>query len=91
MFKEEEPLNVENLFIDDNDIFDSKVISNADREYITDLINRANVIANAKKLIEESNVSKMEIVYPEEKRIEKKEQMSIDMMKRDKMQAPKRV
>ena len=78
MFKEEEPLNVENLFIDDNDIFDSKVISNADREYITDLINRANVIANAKKLIEESNVSKMEIVYPEEKRIEKKEQMSID-------------
>ena len=78
MFKEEEPLNVENLFIDDNDILDSKVISNADREYITDLINRANVIANAKKLIEESNVSKMEIVYPEEKRIEKKEQMSID-------------
>ena len=32
--KEEEPLNVENFFIDDNDIFDSEEISNVDREFI---------------------------------------------------------
>ena len=61
-----------------NDIFDSEEISNADREFIIDLINRKNFIAGAKKLIEESNASKMEIVHPEEKKIEKKEQMSID-------------
>ena len=49
--KEEEPLNVENFFIDDNDIFDSEEISNADREFIIDLINRTNFIADAKKLL----------------------------------------
>ena len=76
--KEEEPLNVENLFIDDNDIFDSAEISNADRKFITDLINKTNCIDDAKKFVEESNESKIEIVYPEEKKIEKKEQMLID-------------
>ena len=40
--KEEE----ENFFIDDNDIFDSEEISNADREFIIDLINRTNFIAD---------------------------------------------
>ena len=30
--KEEETLNVGNFFVDDNDIFDSEQISNADRE-----------------------------------------------------------
>ena len=76
--KEEEPLNVENFFIDRNDIFDSEEIYNANRVFIIDLINRTNFIADAKKFVEESNESKMEIVYPEEKKIEKKEQMSID-------------
>ena len=76
--KEEEPLNVENFFIDDNDIFDSEEISNADREFIIDLINRKHFIAGPKKLIEESSASKKEIIHPEEKKIEKKEQMSID-------------
>ena len=75
--KEEEPLNAENFFIDDNDIFNSEEISNA-REFIIGLINRTNFIANAKEFVEESNESKMEIVHPEEKKIEKKEQMSID-------------
>ena len=46
--KEEEPLNVENFFIDDNDIFNSEEIYNADREFIIDHINRTNFIANAK-------------------------------------------
>ena len=39
-FKEEEPLNAENFFIDDNDICDSEEISNADREFIIDVVNR---------------------------------------------------
>ena len=66
--KEEEPLNVENFFIDDNDIFDSEKICNADREFIIDLFTRKNFIANAKKFAEESNASKMEIVHPEGKK-----------------------
>ena len=76
--KEEEPLNFENFFIGDNDIFDSEEISNADMEFIIVLINWTNFIADAKKLAEESNESNTEIVHPEEKKIEKKEQMSTD-------------
>ena len=66
--KEEEPLNVENFFIGDNDIFENEEISNADREFITDLIDRINFIVSGKKLIEESHKSKMEIVHPEGKK-----------------------
>ena len=61
-------LNIENFFIDDNDIFDSEGISNVDREFIIDLINRTNFVADAKKFVEESNESKMEIAHPEEKK-----------------------
>ena len=46
--------------------------------FFIDLINRTNFIADAKKFIEKSNASKIEIFHPEEKKIEKKEQMSID-------------
>ena len=35
--KKEEPINVENFFIDDN-VFESGGISNADREFIIDFI-----------------------------------------------------
>ena len=62
--KEEELLDVENFFIDDNDIFESEEISNADREFIIDLINRINIIADAKKFVEKSNTPKMETVHP---------------------------
>ena len=65
--KEEKPLDVENFFMDDNDIFDNEEISNTNREFIIDLINRTNFTVNAKKLVEESNASKMEIVHPEQK------------------------
>ena len=65
--KEEEPLNVENFFIGDNDIFDSEGIANADMEFIIDLINKSNFIANSKKFIEESNASKMEIFHSEKR------------------------
>ena len=57
---------------------ESEETSNADRELVIDLIKRANSFADAKKFVEESNESKMEIVRPEEKKIERKEQMSID-------------
>ena len=75
---EEEPSNVKNFSIDDNDIFDSEEISNADSEFIIDLINRTNFIADAKRFVEESNAPKMEIVHPEEWKIEKEKQMSTD-------------
>ena len=65
--KEEKSINVESFFIDGNDIFDSEEISNADREFIIDLINRPNLIVYAKRFVEESNASKIEIVHPEEK------------------------
>ena len=65
--KEEKSINVESFFIDGNDIFDSEEISKADREFIIDLINRPNLIVYAKRFVEESNASKMEIVHPEEK------------------------
>ena len=65
--KEEKSINAESFFIDGNDIFDSEEISNADREFIIDLINRPNLIVYAKRFVEESNASKMEIVHPEEK------------------------
>ena len=65
--KEEEPKNVENVFFNDNDIFDSEEISNADREFLIDLLNRTNFNVDTIRFIEESNVPKMEIVHPEKK------------------------
>ena len=44
--KKEEPLNVEIVFTDHN-IFNSENISNVDREFIIDLINRTNFIVDA--------------------------------------------
>ena len=87
--KEEEPLNVENFFIDGNDIFDSEEIYNGNREFIIDLINRTNFIAYAKKFVEESNESKMEIVYPEEKKMRRKNKCQLTMTKREKMRVLK--
>ena len=46
--KEEEPINVEKVFFNDNDIFDSEEISNADREFLIDLINRTNFNVDTK-------------------------------------------
>ena len=65
--KQKKQINVENFFIDDNDIFDSEEISNADKEFIIDLINRTNFIADAKRFVEESNGLRMEIVHYEGK------------------------
>ena len=83
--REEEPLNVENFFIGDNNVFDSEEISNADREFIIDLINRTNFIADAKKFVEESNASKMEVIHPEEKKLRRKNKCRLTMTKRKKM------
>ena len=85
--KEEEPINIENTFIYDNDTFDSEEISNADREFIIDLINRTNFIANAKRFFEESNSPKMEIVHPE--KLRRKNECQLMTTKRAKMRALK--
>ena len=45
--KEEKPINAENSIIDGNDILDSEDISNADRGFIIDLINRTHFVAIA--------------------------------------------
>ena len=83
--KEEEPLNIENFFIDDNDIFDSEEISNVDREFIIALINSTNFIPHTEKFVEESNESKMEIVHPEEKTLRRRNKYWLTMTKREKM------
>ena len=79
--KEVEPINVEDFFIDDSDIFDSEEISNADRECIIDFINR--------RFDEESNVPKMEIVHPEEKKLRGKNKCRQMTTKREKIRALK--
>ena len=85
--KEEEPINVENFFINDNYFFNSEEIYNSDREFIIDLINRTNFIADAKRFAEESNVPKIEIVHPEMKKLRRKNECQLMMTKREKMQA----
>ena len=73
--KQEEPLrDIENFFIDDNDIFNSDEISEADRRFITDLINRTTFTADKKKFVEDKVVAEMEIVdQPTKQKMDKKE------------------
>ena len=52
--------------------FDSEEISGSDGEFIIDLINRTNFIADAKRFPEDSNVPKIEIVHPEGKKLRRK-------------------
>ena len=87
--KEEEPINVENFFINDTYFFNSEEIFNSDREFIFDLINRTNFIADAKRFAEESNVPKIEIVHPEGEKLRRKNKCQLMTTKREKMQALK--
>ena len=85
---------MENFIIDDNDIFDSEEISNADREFIIDLINRinrTNFIADAQRFVEGSNVPKMEIVHPEGRKLKRKNKWRLIKTKREKMRVLKLV
>ena len=77
--KKEEPLkDIEYFFVDNNHIFDHNEISESDRQFIMDLIDRTNFIPNTKKFIEDTEAAKMEIVDPTIKqKMEKKEQISI--------------
>ena len=60
---EEEPLrDIENFFIDDNDIFDSDEIFEADRQFIMDLIDRTTFIGDEKKFVDDTEAAGMEIV-----------------------------
>ena len=77
--KEEHLKDIQNFFIDDNDIFDHDEISESDRQSILDFIDQTNFIVNTKKFIEDMEAAKMEIVDPTIKqKMEKKEQISIN-------------
>ena len=80
--KEEEPLNVENFFIDDNYIFEDEEISNADRTFIIDPINRSNLLPMLKNSLKNQMSQKME-------KLRRKNKYRLTMMKREKMQALK--
>ena len=56
--------DIENFFIDNNDIFDHDGIPENDRKFNMDLIDRTSSIADTKKFIEDTGAAKMEIVYP---------------------------
>ena len=77
--KQEEPLrDIENFFIDDNDIFDSDEISEADRQFIIDLTDRTTFIADTKKFVDDMEAQSMEIVdQPTKQKMGKKEQNEI--------------
>ena len=77
--KQEELLSdIENFFIDDNDIFNSDKISEADRGFIMDLIDRTTFIADTKKFVEDKEAAEMEIVdQPTKQKMGKKEQNKI--------------
>ena len=66
--RKEEPLNLENFYIGNSNIFGSEEISNADREFIIDLINKTNFIVNAKSFVEESNASKWKLFILKKKK-----------------------
>ena len=83
--KEEEPLNDEDFLIDDNDFFDSEEISNTDKEFITDFINRTNFNAYAKKFVEDQMSQKWKLFILKKKKLRRKNKCRLTMTKRDKM------
>ena len=89
--KREETLkDIENFFIDDNDIFNHHEISKSNQKFIMDLIDRTNFIADTKKFIEDTEAAKMEIAdLTVMQEMEKKEQDSIDSDKNKRRQEMK--
>ena len=68
--KEEE--DIKDFFIYNNDIFDSDEISENDRKFIMNLIDRTSFMADTQRFVEDTK-AKMEIVEPAVKQeIEKK-------------------
>ena len=71
--------DIETFFIPDNDIFDSDDNSEANRRFIMDLIDGTSFITDAKKFVEDTQASQMEIFDNSTKqKMEKKEQMLIE-------------
>ena len=81
--KQEELLrDIENFFIDDNDIFNSDKISDADRGFIMDLIDRTTFIADTKKFVEDKEAAEMEIVdQPTKQKMEKRSKIRLPITK----------
>ena len=70
--------DIENFFKDDNDISDHDEISESDRKFITDFIDRTNFIADTKNFIEDMKTAKMEIVDPTIKQEMEKDSIDAD-------------
>ena len=69
----------QNFFIDNNDIFNYNEISENDRQFIKDLIDRTSFTADADKFVEDVEATKMEVFDPVAKRkMERQEQKSAD-------------
>ena len=74
--KQDEP--IETFFIDDNDLFDYVEISEDNRRFIMDIIDRTTFIADAKKFVQDTKVEQMETVDSAVKR--KMEKQKLDLI-----------
>ena len=63
VFDEVQEGDIKDFFIDDSDIFDSDEISESDKKFIMDLIDRTSFIADTKRFGIDTE-AKMEIVGP---------------------------
>ena len=68
---------IKDVFIDDNDIFDSDEISESDRKFIMNLIDTTSFTAGTKRFVEDTE-AKMEIVEPAAKQEIKKKRAGVN-------------
>ena len=89
--KQEEPLkDIENFFINANDIFDNDEISESDKRFIMDLIDRTTFIADTKKFVEDTEAAIMEIVVqPSKKKLKKGSKFRLIMTKSRRKRMPR--
>ena len=89
--KQEKPLkDIENFFINDNDIFDNDEISEGDRRFIMDLIDRTTFIADTKKFVEDTEAAKMElVVQSSNKKLKKGSKFRLIMTKSRRKRVPR--
>ena len=79
--KREEPLNVENFFIDDNDVFESEGISNADREFIIDFITEQILLPILKDSLKNQMRQKWKLFILREKKLRRKNKCQLMLSK----------
>ena len=89
--KEEKSLNFKNLFVDNNDIFDNEENSNAETEFIIDLIDRKNFVADVLPMLQNQMCHKWKLFILRGKKLRRTNKCRLMMTKREKMQALKTV